>query len=117
MKLTLPIPPTVNHYWRMVGRRIILSKAGRLYKERTHYLALAQGARPIHAPQEVQITIVWYRESKRGDLDNRLKPLLDALQGAAYQNDSQVARIEMVRDDSCPKEGRMDVTITALEAQ
>jgi len=34
-------------------------------------------------------------KGKRGDLDNYAKPILDALEGIAFTNDSQVVKMEM----------------------
>jgi hypothetical protein len=31
MKLTLPYPPSVNHYYRRVGPRTLISREGREY--------------------------------------------------------------------------------------
>jgi crossover junction endodeoxyribonuclease RusA len=30
--LTLPYPPSVNHYWRRVGRRTLISREGRTFR-------------------------------------------------------------------------------------
>jgi Holliday junction resolvase RusA-like endonuclease len=35
----------------------------------------------------------FYFPSERGDLDNRIKVMLDALQGLAFENDSQIREI------------------------
>lgn len=41
----------------------------------------------------------FYRPAKRGDLDNRIKILLDALEGIAFENDSQIIEIHARRFD------------------
>ena len=47
-------------------------------------------------------------------MDKRGGILLDALQGLAYANDSQIVDYRIVRDDSQPKSPRMVVTITPM---
>ena len=45
--LNLPFPPSVNHYWRNVGSRVLISQAGRDYQRGVQFamrvLAMAQG--------------------------------------------------------------------------
>ncbi len=33
VELTLPYPPSVNHYWRRVGSKTLVSRAGRRFRE------------------------------------------------------------------------------------
>jgi len=42
----------------------------------------------------VSVSLVFYVEGKRGDLDNYVKAVLDGLNGIAWRDDSQVERIE-----------------------
>ena len=44
--------------------------------------------------------IVWYRDRRVGDIDNRIKPLLDALKDVAFGDDAQVQRLTMERIDA-----------------
>ena len=108
MKLTLPVPPSANLYWRDRvqrlgdGRHIVQRyKTGeaRQYQVLVSQTALAAGYRPVKLPQPVVIRVTWFREAKRGDLDNRLKVLLDAIQGTVYENDSQVVEIHAYREE------------------
>lgn len=96
--LTLPLPPSVNSYWRSVpvrasrAAKVLISEEGRRFKARCRLVAQAQCRKPIDGPVEL-IATVYFRDRRR-DLDNVLKPLLDALQGVVYINDSQVCRID-----------------------
>jgi len=56
------------------------------------------------------VSVRWFRERKTGDVDKRGAVLLDALQGIAYDNDSQIRSysIERFEDKDDP---RMEVTI------
>lgn len=111
-RLTLPFPPSVNHYWRNVvmpsgptcpvcgvhrkhSARTLISKDGREYRERAH--AKLQDVAVQTGPVSVYADI--YRPRRVGDLDNYTKALLDALTGFAYMDDSQVARLHLERFD------------------
>ncbi len=61
------------------------------------------GAKPVTGPVELSVRV--YRPAKRGDLDNSLKVLLDALKGVAYVDDKQVKKIvaEQFDDPSNPR--------------
>jgi len=45
------------------------------------------------------LDIVYYAEGVSGDLDNLLKPIQDALQGIAYNDDKQVRELKGARRD------------------
>ena len=108
MRATLPYPPTVNTYWRVVRGRPILSAEARRYKAWTLLRARTQGMRPVDGPVCVSVTV--YRPRRIGDLDNSLKALLDALKGAAYHDDSQVVELHARRLDDA-SDPRVEVTV------
>ena len=60
----------------------------------------------------VGVSAIVYFPNRRGDLDNRLKPVLDALQGVAYSDDRQIVAINAVRqiDKDSP---RVEVAVWA----
>lgn len=99
--LTLPLPPSVNGYWRSVTVRpgvskVLISREGRAWKKKALQLALLQRPKRIEGDIEVVLT-VHFRDRRR-DLDNACKPLLDLLQAAGvYENDRQITRIRMER--------------------
>lgn len=95
-RITLPYPPSANHYWRHVGNRTLISSTGRQYKLNVAAECLQRGWRPTTA--RVSVTIYAAPpDRRRRDLDNLLKPLLDSLKGYAYRDDSQIDRLEIVR--------------------
>ena len=97
MTVILPYPPSANRYWRVVNGRPIVSKAAREYKIEAGWKAKAQGQQIMVGP--VSVTIAVYRPQKRGDLDNLLKVILDALNGIAYDDDAQIVEIKARRFD------------------
>lgn len=92
--LKLPEPPSANRWWRKWNNRMVLSKEARDYK-----VMVAGKAKYRPLTGDVGIQVTWTRKRKSGDLDKRLGVLLDALQGVAYVNDSQITRIEASRCD------------------
>lgn len=111
-RLTLPLPPTMNAYWRHVGRRVLVSAAGRRFRERCATAAMAQRARRHEGEVSVRGTV--YMARAGCDLDNRIKPLLDALQGVAYDDDVQVAHLDLWRDVDRANP-RVEITIERVE--
>lgn len=112
--LTLSEPPSANRYWRHVGNQVLLSRMARLYKQAAGLSALAQGVRePIPLGVPCAVTLRWFRGRKSGDLDNRIKIALDALQGVAYVSDSQVVEMHAYRADD-KANPRMEITLTEI---
>lgn len=99
--LTLPLPPSVNSYWRSVPAtrnsraRVLISENGRRFKAACQIAAMGQCRKPFTEKVSVR-GIVYFRDHRR-DLDNTLKPMLDALQGIVYVNDKQISHIELTR--------------------
>jgi len=96
--VTLPYPPSVNKLYATVAGRRVLSEAGRSYKATAAIEASRQGMRPI-TKGDVAVKVEVYRPRRAGDLDNRLKALLDSLKGIAFTDDEQVADIHARRFD------------------
>lgn len=107
MELILPYPPSVNHYWRRVGPRTLISREGRTF--RRNVCALLGGGGPRKPPSGGRIALTmdaFPPDRRRRDLDNIQKSVLDALEHAGvYEDDSQVdllltQRREVVRGGS-----------------
>jgi crossover junction endodeoxyribonuclease RusA len=96
--MVLPFPPTVNTYWRHVGSRVLISKAGREYREAVARLAQAEKW-PRYGSARVSVHIeAWMPDKRRRDLDNLLKSLLDSLTHAGvWDDDSQIDGIAIWR--------------------
>jgi len=86
--------PSVNRYWRHTRQgHHYISQEGREFKEKLQWMAKAKKVKPTSEP--VDLHLYWYckKTCNGGDLDNRLKVVLDALEGIVYKNDKQVVRI------------------------
>lgn len=92
VELTLPYPPTVNLYWRAIGRgNVKISAEGRRYRKEVSQLCwLNKWVQRLD--KALDMTIVVQRPDRRPrDLDNLLKSLWDSMEKAGvYLNDSQI---------------------------
>lgn len=112
--LTLPYPPSLNHYWRAVNGRMLISKAGREYRQAVGYIVLGTRIRKMDGRLQVSI-YVYPPDRRRRDLDNIQKPLLDALEHAGvYDDDSQIDVLHTQRG-SVQKGGAVRVEIGELK--
>lgn len=112
MRLVLPYPPSANRYWRVYRGRAVKSPEARAYQLET--AKRLKGMVPVSGVQ-VAVRIDVYRPAKRGDLDNSLKVVLDAIQGFAYLNDKQVRVIIATQHDDKARP-RVEVDVRALES-
>ncbi len=112
MKIVLPYPPSSNRYWRNFRGRVVKSQEARDYQKTVICLAdvCASNGLPTLLTGAVGLELNFYRPQRRGDLDNRIKVLVDALQGIAYDNDSQVSEIHAFRHDD-KQRPRVEVSV------
>jgi crossover junction endodeoxyribonuclease RusA len=96
-RLLLPYPPSVNHYWRHVGAKVLISRTGWAYRSAVAAAAVVQQAHAV--PGRLAVTLlVRPPDRRRRDLDNLCKSVLDALAHAGvYEDDSQVDRLTVER--------------------
>lgn len=97
MRLSLPYPPSVNRLYRAVQGRVIKSSEGRRYAQQVAWEAMKHRTKPLEGELVVHVTA--FRPQRRGDLDNVLKAALDALNGVAWHDDSQVVELHALRLD------------------
>jgi crossover junction endodeoxyribonuclease RusA len=116
VKITLPWPPSVNHYWRRNGSTYFVSAEGRAYKGEVNYICRTLNV-AFKAADRLKILIQAYPPDKRRrDLDNILKSLLDSLQYAGvYEDDNQIDQIIIQRN--IPLTGEIVVTIGIADHQ
>lgn len=86
--LTLPLPPSANRMWRKAGRKIYRHPDYNQFCDDVGKLCMTQRVTPIAG--NVTATMRFYFSRVNGDLDNRIKPLLDSLKVHAYEDDKQV---------------------------
>ena len=114
--LELPWPPSINHYYRHVGPRVLISRDGRKYRETVAAIAKQSGAKMLEGP--IAMCGVFYPpDRRRRDLDNvGGKVLIDALQGAGlFQDDCQIKRINLEMREPMPPNGLAYIRISEYE--
>ena len=94
MQLTLPYPVSANR--KFYGRQHLTTEA-RDYLTHAGWVARSQVDAPLSG--KVAITVRIYRPRKRGDIDNGLKLMFDALNGIVYEDDKQIVELHVYRHD------------------
>jgi crossover junction endodeoxyribonuclease RusA len=125
MELTLPFPPSVNHYYRTFHGRTLISRAGREYRRaicgllaRSPGLSGGDGVRKPPEGGRIALAMdAFPPDRRRRDLDNLLKCTQDSLAHAGvYQDDSQIDLLLVTRREPVP-EGRILVRLEPLPLQ
>lgn len=97
VSLVLPYPPSANNYWQIARNRLIKTDEARTYNNDVTSLLNQLDIECFDG--NVRVIAHVYRPRKSGDLDNRLKVLLDSLEGHVYKNDKQITAIHAYRHD------------------
>ena len=110
LTLTLPYPPSVNTYWGFKGHQRFLTNKARQFKGAVAHEVSLTSIR--FGSSRLELIIALYAPDKRiRDIDNILKPLLDALvQANLFDDDSQVDMITIVRKEPI-KGGKTTVVV------
>jgi Holliday junction resolvase RusA-like endonuclease len=101
--VSLPIPPSTNHLWRVVSRRVVRSRRYAAWRGQAADLLRMQLPRVTRYPVAVQVTIHGGRGWRADrDLDNVLKAVLDALVASERLVDDSTQYVRSVRLDYRP---------------
>jgi crossover junction endodeoxyribonuclease RusA len=116
LKLTIPFPPSVNHYYRRVGPRTLISKRGREYQAKVLQQVWVSNSIPTAQSGPLALSVVAYPpDNRRRDLDNLLKATLDSLTNAGvWVDDSQVRSIQICWG-SVVKDGMLEICIECFQ--
>lgn len=121
-RITLPIPPSINHQYATVNGRRLLSAAGRAYKTsvgRQVWLALAQSPARcslrdrLHSGPLALTIRFFFASALRRDLDGGLKIAQDAICEGLGLNDNRIIETHLYKqvDKADP---RMEVSLWFL---
>lgn len=115
IKITLPYPPSVNHYWGQLGSKKFLGKKGKEFREAV--ILAVYNAKQGGLAGRLHMEVYLYPPDKRKrDIDNVLKPLLDAMEHAGcYENDSQIDKLCVTRREVMP-EGSCYVEVKVIDS-
>ncbi len=118
INLTLPLPPSANSYQPHTNRggrcvRYFSSKA-KAFKNEV-YVAVLENKCALKLDGRLRVEVIINpRDKRKIDLDNRIKPLLDALEDAnCFVNDSQIDELNVKRG-CIVKGGQAVVEVTLL---
>lgn len=133
LELTLPYPPSVNHYWqskairsKKTGRWMVLkflSKRAKTFRTECQAKVHAQLGKPPRLRCRLAVIVHEHYGPQEGsdrthdvaqDIDNCLKPLFDALEWCrVYDNDSQIDELLVIKKRRAAV-GRVEVTIKTI---
>ena len=119
INLTLPYPPSVNHYYgnRTNGGKYIKPK-GQQFRRAVNNIVLLNGSNQ-KLDQLLKLTLSVYPPDKRKrDIDNILKALLDSLTNAkVYLDDSLIKQLNITwHMGGIVKDGRVYLLIESKES-
>lgn len=114
IKLTLPLTPLLNRYYRKARNIMYISKDGIAYKQEVAIICQTQGIEPIIGAVAMHAKV--YRARKQGDVDGYIKALFDSLQGYAYLNDGQIVDLHIQRYDD-KHNPRVEVVVFEIKEQ
>lgn len=125
IELELPWPPSVNSY-KKVGR-IVTTAKGKLYQQRvntnetkTFYFQVWMKCKqllpsPFTKEDRLSVKVVLYPPSKRWDIDNPTKVLLDSLTMAhIWPDDVQIDQLSITKESPQPENSRVIVKIEKI---
>lgn len=127
VQIRLPLPPSANMYWESWVRpgttraMVHVGNEGQAFSEavvsawKSHY----QGWPPEPTTARLRLLVsVSYPTKAAIDLDNRVKPLQDALKKAgAYADDSQIDDLRVIRGPVSPSGGYVEVILETINEE
>ena len=114
INLELPYPPSANRYWRYTSRGVYVTKEARSYKQEIVNLTRSLNLKCYDDKQKLKVFIVCHvPDKRRRDLDNVLKITLDSLSSIAWEDDSQIDDLRIIRGDII-KNGKLELTVSEI---
>lgn len=111
--VTLPWPPSVNHYWFARGNRRFIGKKGVEFRQQVAEIIAENGEKMTG---RLAIFVTLYPPNRiRRDIDNTQKAIFDSLQHAGcFEDDEQIDLLYVLRREVVPG-GKAEVLVTSLE--
>jgi len=113
--LNLPLPPSVNSYRTIFRGRMGISKAGREFKAQvSDYVVEYRVPKLGKARLEMKV-VIYPRDRRKQDIDNRIKALWDALGDAGVFDDDEQIDVLIIERGEIKKGGGVLVFIDKIE--
>lgn len=111
LRIELPYPPSINHYYLHTSSGVILSNRGKRYRRDVGLLCNRYRER-CTKDMRLNVTINVFPPDRRSrDLDNICKATLDAMEHAkVFPNDNQIDMLTVIRRDVV-KDGCLQIWI------
>ena len=117
ISFVLPFPPSVNTYYRRGAHATYMSKAGRKFKTEVAEIVSQNKQNKLGLSRICVSMVIWPRDRRKFDIDNRIKSVLDSLQDAGvFDNDEQIDELTVVRGNKIVPGGCVKVVIKEIEA-
>lgn len=94
--IDLPMPPSANHLWRSGKKRVYRSPLYKKWRNDAAWLIKADGFDNHDIPEPVAVVIAVSAKTT-GDVDNRIKPVLDLLVFSSVIADDSKPHVQEVR--------------------
>ena len=126
ISFSLPFPPSSNTYYRSIRMgnscRVLLSKKGREYKkivdEKIQALFLGSPGNFFPMQGRLECCIWLFPPNRRKfDIDNRIKPILDALQDSKVYEDDEAIDVLQVQRREIYKDGLVRIRLACLDEE
>jgi crossover junction endodeoxyribonuclease RusA len=115
--LLLPYPPSLNRLYRYGNGKYYMTQIGKDYKMLVKALCNQFRAPRFTLEQRLHMSAyVFPPDSRKRDIDNLCKVMLDAMQWAnVYENDSQIKRLYLEMNNKVSKrDAHVDVRIGSI---
>jgi crossover junction endodeoxyribonuclease RusA len=113
--LSLPLPPSVNSYRTIFRNRMGISKAGREFKAKVSDYVIEYKVPKLGAARLEMKVVLYPRDKRKQDIDNRIKALWDALGDAGVFDDDEQIDVLLIERGEIKKGGGCLVMIDILD--
>lgn len=113
--LNLPLPPSVNSYRTIFRNRMGISAAGRKFKEEVQDYVIEYRVPKLGSARLEMKVVLYPRDRRKQDIDNRIKALWDALGNAGVFDDDEQIDVLHIERGEIKKGGGCLVLIEVLE--
>lgn len=109
--LSLPFPPSVNHYLKRSKFGTYKTKEAKAYEDEIALLVMvARANKHLSIPVEIEY-LIWFPDNRRRDIANYEKVLTDSLVKAGVMEDDHLVHKWVIERKGVVKGGKICVTI------